>query len=494
MTTLAGVEGFAPVVGTTQGNPEALKYGELWGKHPVYRTISPGEQLAQLFLAEAKPKPGSTCIDFGCGTGRGGLALALFGKLNVTMVDFVKNCLDDDVKQMCETQSHTLRFLKKDLEQPMGIVAQYGYCTDVMEHIPPDKVDQVLDRVLGAAEHVFFSISLTDDRCGALIGQPLHLTVQPYEWWLEKFQKRNTVVHWSRNLGDMALFYVSDWCSGDFIVSHGTLNESVEQIRENVRVNVGNGWAQVKPYQPNDMEVMILGGGWSLPQHLEEIRQKREDGVKLVTLNGTYNWALEHGLSPSAQIVVDARPFNARFTKPVHETCRYLIASQCHPSVLEGLPKERTMLWHTMYDDIKDLVGEQFKDGLYPVPSCTTVMVTSIPLLRMLGFQKFHLYGCDSCVSPDKSQHHAYEQKENDGSPIVPVSVTGGRIFWCNPWMVAQAQQFMEMLKLMKDEVEIAVYGDGLLKHILDVGAEMADLETEDAPLDDAGVNPHETI
>jgi hypothetical protein len=477
MTTEAGVEGFAPIVGQTAGNPEALKYGKMW-EIPNYRIVAPGEDLAPIFLQQAKPKPGATVIDFGCGTGRGSLYLAMFGKLNVTMVDFVNNSLDPDIKEMLKTQSQSLRFVKKDLEQPLRMAAEYGYCTDVMEHIPEEKVDIVLDHIIGAAQHVFFSISTGEDRCGKLIGEELHVTVKPFEWWMEKFTKRKCLVHWTKNLDDKnALFYISGWMDGQDLVAAGTLNESVENIRANVKANCAMGFDQVRPYEVNDMEVMILGGGWSLNGQLEEIKKKREEGVKLVTLNGTYNWAIEHGLNPSCQIMVDSRPFNARFTKPVHDTCRYLIASQCHPSVLEGLPQDRTLLWHTMMSDIVDIVKETYPQH-WPVPSCTTVMVTSIPLLRMLGFKKFHLYGCDSCIAPDKVTHHSYSQPENDDAPIVPVMVTGGRVFWCQPWMVAQAQQFQEMLKLMKDEVEIAVYGDGLIAHMMEVAAQMADEET----------------
>lgn len=464
-------QGFAPSVGVQEGNPEALKYGKLW-QTPEYRAVAPGEHVAQLFLEQAKPKPGSTCIDFGCGTGRGSLHLACFGAMNVTMVDFTGNCLDPELKQACETQAHVLRFVKADLEKPLPVVAEYGFCTDVMEHIPPAKVDQVLDHILMAARHVFFMISLVDDVCGQLIGEPLHLSVHPFAWWLEQFTKRECIIHWSQDAGESALFYVSAWQDGSKVVDSGLLNEAETQIRENVRVNCAAGWQQVVPHERNELECIVLGGGPSLNAHEAEIKALRANGAKLITLNGTYNWALEHGLTPSAQVMVDARPFNARFSKPVVDDCRYLIASQCHPSVLEGLPPERTFLWHTMIDLIGDLVKERYEVA-YPVPSCTTVLNTSLCLFRMLGFRRFHLFGCDSCLAPDRS-HHAYAQPENDAAFVVNVMVTGGRTFQCHYWMVAQAQQFIDLIKFLGDEIELEIYGDGLLKHILDAGASLS--------------------
>ena len=57
--------------------------------------LAPGETFAPAFLQVAKPKPGSHVIDFGCGTGRGGLVLWHKAGLKVTLIDFANNCLDD---------------------------------------------------------------------------------------------------------------------------------------------------------------------------------------------------------------------------------------------------------------------------------------------------------------------------------------------------------------------------------------------------------------
>jgi hypothetical protein len=92
----------------------------------------------------------------------------------------------------------------------------------------------------------------------------------------------------------------------------------------------------------------------------------------------------------------------------------------------------------------------------------------------MLGFKRFHLFGCDSCIEEDK--HHAYEQVENDGQLVVPVTV-GGETFNCNPWMASQAQEFIDLITVLGNEVELEVYGGGLLHHILKTGASYADIK-----------------
>lgn len=470
-----GWVGFAPTVAIGPGNPEAEKYGRMW-THPEYRVVSPGEQVAQLFLQQARPKPGSDVIDFGCGTGRGALALALFGGLRVTMIDFVKNCLDPEMEQALDTQQHALRFIKHDLEQKLPFVAEYGFCTDVMEHIPTEKVNTVLNNVLMASRHTFFQIATTDDSCGQLIGETLHLTVQPYEWWIERFRERECVIHWSQEVDGACLFYVTSWADGNDIAKAGLLNIGEDQIRANVKHNIAQGWNQISPHLTNDIDVMILGGGPSLADHLDEIRRLRAEGVKVITLNGSYQWALDHGLGPVNQFVVDARSFNARFTKPVDPGSNYFIASQCDPSVFEGLPKDRTFLWHTSTDMIEDLLTAQYTNqGVrwWPIPGGATVLTRAIHLLRTLGFKRFHLFGCDSCLSD--TAHHAYPQPENDSDYVVPLMVTGGRVFQCHTWMITQAQDFINTIRFMGNEIEFEIHGDGLLREILVSGASIVE-------------------
>jgi 2-polyprenyl-3-methyl-5-hydroxy-6-metoxy-1,4-benzoquinol methylase len=471
-TSFNGIIGKAPQVRISSDRPlEKDLYRMMW-ERPEYRKVAPGEGAAFEFLAQAKPPRGASVIDLGCGTGRGALNLAFFGGLDVTMVDFADNCLDPDIRPMLETQSHVMRFKEHDLSQPLEIKAAYGFCTDVMEHIRPHHVDRVLDNCLAACHHVFFQISTEDDQMGKLLGHKLHLSVHSYDWWLKKFNDRNCLIHWSKEESGYAYFYVSAWASGNEIVDCGVLNTSEEKIKEQVKHNISLGFQQVQPYPTNNVEVMIVGGGPSLANSIEEIRKLREDGVKLITINNAYRYCIDNGITPSAMVMVDAQEHNNRFVDPIVPDCKYFIASQCHPSVFAKMPKEQTYIWHTSTEILNEILASQY-ERWYPVPGGSTVLLRTIPLFRMLGFKRFHVFGCDSCLDGDK--HHAYEQKENDGQPVVPVNV-GGKIFYCNPWMISQAQEFIDLIKMLGDEIELDIRG-GLLRHILETGASCADLK-----------------
>lgn len=474
MTTPVGMAGFPPRLMLGAGNPEALKYGRMWAR-PEYRRVAPGEGLASTFLQQAHPPPGAHVLDFGCGTGRGALMLAILGRCRVTMLDFVANALDPEIRQALTTQTDVLSFKKHDLEQPIPLKARYGYCTDVMEHIPTDRVRRVLTHVLLAAQHVFFAIATTEDSCGALIGETLHLTVRPAAWWLATLSELGFVVHWSEITEDRLLVYGSAWMTGREVAEKGVLNTEEAQIRANVTHNIQQGWTPAVPHPTNDLECMILGGGPTLSGFADEIRAKRAEGVKLITLNGAYTWALAQGLTPSLQIIADARAFNQRFTKPVVPDCRYLIGSQCDPAVFEGLPKDRTFIWHMNPALVQDLLSTYLPDGWYCIPGGSTVLLRALPLMRMLGYRRFHLYGCDSCLSPEAFQHHAFAQPENDSTLVIPVVVNAnsstGRVFHCHPWMVSQAEEFIELVRALGDVFELEIHGDGLLAYLLTTAA-----------------------
>jgi hypothetical protein len=98
-----------------------------------------------------------------------------------------------------------------------------------------------------------------------------------------------------------------------------------------------------------------------------------------------------------------------------------------------------------------------------------TVMLRGIPLLMMLGFRKFELFGFDSCLRDSK--HHAYSQPENDRTLEIPVRV-GGREFMCHPWMVAQIGDWVRLLKFIGPHIDLEVRGDSLVSAIIATAAE----------------------
>jgi hypothetical protein len=489
-TARAGIQGGVPTVKISPAQVKKILddqpsefeklYEKCW-EGDKYRGVSPGEQNIDVFLDAAKPDKGTTVADWGCGTGRAGYKLWKDHGMDVTLVDFASNCLDPKVEGATE-EDDGIRFKKHDLSKPITLPTQFGICADVMEHVPEDQVDAVLSNILNNSRHVFFQIATGEDICGKHedIDHELHCTQHDYHWWLQKLVDQTVIVLRSNELPGYCIFYVTGWGGGKLNWNGGQLNEDRDVLISNIRENAKLGIQNVTPHEQQDTEIMILGGGPSLNDFTDEIIAKRKAGVKLITTNGTYGWAIEHGLEPSMQLIIDGREFNKRFAEPILPKTKYCIASQCHPDLVKTLPKDRTYLWQIntdleFMDVVKESYGEYLKDW-FPCPGGSTVMLRGLCLLRMLGYSKFIIYGFDSCIRDEA--HHAYEQKENDDRKIMDITVGKNtkfeKVFRCQPWMVFQAKEFQLMVPRVLMDADLQIKGDGMIAYIVNSGAELA--------------------
>ncbi len=189
-------DGLLPDIFNSPPMPEVDKYRQLWAM-PAYRDLAPGEMAVAHFVEIATA--GSTVIDLGCGTGRAGKALSDAG-FKVTLVDFTENSRDEGIN---------LPFVQADLTEPLPVSADYGFCTDVMEHIPPNDIDTVIGNIMAVCGESFFQICLIPDNFGEVIGQKLHLSVFPYDWWLNKFKSLGFEVKWSSHNEVEAEFHIT---------------------------------------------------------------------------------------------------------------------------------------------------------------------------------------------------------------------------------------------------------------------------------------------
>jgi SAM-dependent methyltransferase len=179
---------------------ETAKYERIWG-YEEYAVCSPGEDLVEAFLEIARPAPGASVIELGCGTARAGLALRSAG-LAVTLLDLTDAGLDPAARVELAD-----KLIKAPLWGHWPGDYDFGYCVDVMEHIPPEYTMLVLDRIMARCRRAFFQICLIQDGFGRLIGEPLHLTVMPFQWWRDRLAEFGTLTE-ARDLIKNGLFYV----------------------------------------------------------------------------------------------------------------------------------------------------------------------------------------------------------------------------------------------------------------------------------------------
>jgi SAM-dependent methyltransferase len=153
---------------------EREKYRRMWAE-PCYHVGSPGERAVPLCLASLPMQPGETVVDAGAGSGRGAVLLEKAG-LAVTLLDFCHTAV--------EPPAQHLPYIDALLWDLPPLSFDWVYCVDVLEHIPPVHVEQVLDGLARiATKGMYLQICCVDDNCGRAIGETLHLTVHPPAWW-----------------------------------------------------------------------------------------------------------------------------------------------------------------------------------------------------------------------------------------------------------------------------------------------------------------------
>ena len=191
---------------------EKLKYDAIWANIASYRNESPSEMLAPFYLHHFGEdlQPNDLLLDFGCGTGRAAKSFLSRG-LRVGLLDLSSHSLDDGVSLLTRLLPDRLFFREVCLwNLPADLLsAEWGLCCDVMEHIPPEKIDATLTSIASRIKKGgLFSIHLIEDSFGAAIGMPLHLTLQPKEWWQETLERHFSKVSCLKSEKEFAVFEV----------------------------------------------------------------------------------------------------------------------------------------------------------------------------------------------------------------------------------------------------------------------------------------------
>lgn len=171
---------------------ERKKYDAIWNRAEYQVSPSPGLKILDRAMADLRASHSvvidqaadhSGCIpsfiDFGCG---GGQVINEMARRGVAAVGI-------DIST-ARAHAYLSPFIRASLWDLPFVLADFGLCCDVMEHIPTDRVHEVLQNIRRSVRVAcFFQIAMFPDHFGpALIGESLHLTVQPPEWWFEQFR------------------------------------------------------------------------------------------------------------------------------------------------------------------------------------------------------------------------------------------------------------------------------------------------------------------
>lgn len=143
-------------------------YGAIGGEH-VERILN----LCKLYNTK-------DILDYGCGKG----TLAINFPFNIHQYDPA-------------VEQHSA------LPEPADILA----CTDVLEHIEPEYIANVLDHISSLIKKVaYFVISISPAKKHLPDGRNAHILLRPANWWLDEFNKRFDVLNFMKS--DMGCYFL----------------------------------------------------------------------------------------------------------------------------------------------------------------------------------------------------------------------------------------------------------------------------------------------
>lgn len=236
-------------------------------------------------------------------------------------------------------------------------------------------------------------------------------------------------------------------------------NTELEKVVGNIRYSSRLGLDALQINEVTARKIILCGGGPSLADSLDEIRQAREAGAVIVGMNGSAQWLRSQGILCNWMVMIDSREHNTKFLTlfPADE---YFIASQCHPAVFDTLKDQLVTIFHI---DIPNIGEYVYNDGqsIQAVGGGSTVGLMSMALAYIQGHRDIHLYGYDSSF---RDTGHAYPQDQADE---IVEAVVCGRAFKTTAWMVTQTTQFQELAAQLRSmDCNITVHGDGLLPYV----------------------------
>ena len=171
-------------------SPEYQKLNrQLHVKFPTYGMS--GYRWANKVLRLAREYNCKEILDYGCG--KGSLRIAL----HTMKVEGIPGIIEYDPAI-------------SSIADPKLDPVDFVVCLDVLEHVEPDCILNVLDHLAFLTRKVLFAtVATRPAKKNLLDGRNAHLIVEDWEWWEPLFSKRFKVIHIASNISQEGEFCIT---------------------------------------------------------------------------------------------------------------------------------------------------------------------------------------------------------------------------------------------------------------------------------------------
>jgi hypothetical protein len=258
-------------------------------------------------------------------------------------------------------------------------------------------------------------------------------------------------------------------------------NVESEKLSENVKINTEKGLPLLWPSESlRNVPLIIVGGGPSLKDYVEDIRELQNHGAYVMGLNKAYHFLVENDVIPEYFLMSDGRVENMPLSEGIDPGTMCLLASQVHPDVVEAFASQySTFLYHLYTDSTKIVTQKDPAPKPYILAPVGVSGYYGIYCGATMGYRNLICYGFD--FSYENGDHHAFEQPLNDDMQIIDVNF-GGETFYTNGIMAYAAERFAAMSTDLyrRTGTQISVCGRGLLPALLLAGNARGQIDVEE--------------
>ncbi len=222
------------------------------------------------------------------------------------------------------------------------------------------------------------------------------------------------------------------------------------QIEANIkRARIG----RIEAYQELRSEsVAIVCFGPSLVDTWDKIR----DFKFIVSCSGAHKFLIERGIVPTWHVEVDPREHKIKLIGQPHADVEYLIASACHPKLLDHLSGFNVKLWH-IFDPKEEI--PVLPRGEWMITGGCGAGLRAMTIARFLGFREQHIFGMDGCEGATGKHAAEHPSQARDSLPVD----YAGKTYYTTPAFLEAARSTFHELDELKDVVP-TFYGEGLVQ------------------------------
>lgn len=266
---------------------------------------------------------------------------------------------------------------------------------------------------------------------------------------------------------------------------YGAAPVTREHILEQVAANARrHDVPNLHPREYTDKIMVYIGGGPTLRDHLDEVKQKCEDErYDVYTSNATCKFLLAKGIKPNYHLILDPTERKVR-DLDYPEDVALILGLQCHPGLFERAKEKGVQVHKFLAASVTGEDGKSDKDAAQAAmtkddPQMMGIGGGSMCGTRMIyyavamGYRRLEMYGVDGSVEvKDGNIVKCYAYTKPRGENILETTTGNGKKYHTTMSLARQGEELVLLLDLMPG-LDVEIYGDSLMSNQLAIYKEL---------------------